>query len=240
MLVTLPFTEYLKPFEGLSNIIPHSSPSFPCSGEDGKPSKTCKLLSGGPVVKNTEPPLKRSLFSNVPPSINFVHHNEVPETPLPTELRKNLKWKLSNITPAVVKKVVTNSGYRLMRKTCTEWGGTWGKHMKSFMFKVSLLIPTAMEGPELDRYFLIFLSLFFSGHWRIPKNQPHAWHVQYWSEGPTLEELPAPSYGARERGIQLPSPDILSSSRHQAAEEKLGEKGGQSQVDCQATSSKSF
>ena len=136
MLVVLPFAKYLC-FEENANI--QAAASFPLSlpvGEDGKPSKTCKLLSGGPVVKNTEPPLKRSLFSNVPPSINFVHHNEVPETPLPTELRKNLKWKLSNITPAVVKKVVTNSGYRLMRKTCTEWGGTWGKHMKSFMFKV--------------------------------------------------------------------------------------------------------
>ena len=93
------------------------------------------LVLGGPVVKNTEPPLRRSLFSHVPPSMNFVHHNEVPETPLPAELRKNLRWKLSNITPAVVKKVVTNSGFRLMRKNCTEWGGTWGKHMKSAQFK---------------------------------------------------------------------------------------------------------
>jgi tubulin polyglutamylase TTLL4 len=45
------------------------------------------------------------------------------------------RWKLSNITPAVVKRVVTNSGFRLMRKTCSEWGGTWGKHMKSDLFK---------------------------------------------------------------------------------------------------------
>ena len=54
---------------------------------------------------------------------------------LPAELRKLLRWKLSNITPAVVKKVVTNSGFRLMRKTCSEWGGTWGKHMKAELFK---------------------------------------------------------------------------------------------------------
>ena len=50
-------------------------------------------------------------------------------------MRKQLRWKLSNITPAVVKSVVTNSGFRLMRKTCSEWGGTWGKHMKSDGFK---------------------------------------------------------------------------------------------------------
>ncbi len=114
-----------------------------CLGESGegkakKEQQQQTLVVGGPVVRNTEPPLRRSLFSHVPPSINFVHHNEVPETPLPAELRKNLRWKLSNITPAVVKKVVTNSGFRLMRKNCAEWGGTWGKHMKSSAFKESV------------------------------------------------------------------------------------------------------
>merc|ERR1719225_2154891 len=87
------------------------------------------------LVQISTPPLKRSLFSNVPPTINFVHHNEVSVVSLPAELRKLLRWKLSNITPAVVKRVVTNSGFRLMRKTCTEWGGTWGKHMKADLFK---------------------------------------------------------------------------------------------------------
>merc|ERR1719189_416383 len=67
--------------------------------------------------------------------MNFVHHNEVSVSSLPAELRKLLRWKLSNITPAVVKKVVTNSRFRLMRKTCSEWGGTWGKHMKAELFK---------------------------------------------------------------------------------------------------------
>ena len=88
-----------------------------------------------PLVQISAPPLKRSLFSNVPPTINFVHHNEVSVVSIPGELRKLLRWKLSNITPAVVKRVVTNSGFRLMRKTCTEWGGTWGKHMKAEFFK---------------------------------------------------------------------------------------------------------
>ena len=88
-----------------------------------------------PLVQISAPPLRRSLFSHVPPTINFVHHNEVSVVSLPAELRKLLRWKLSNITPAVVKKVVTNSGFRLMRKTCSEWGGTWGKHMKAEMFK---------------------------------------------------------------------------------------------------------
>ena len=90
-------------------------------------------------MRNTEPPLRRSLFSNTPPSVNFVHHNEERETPLPAELRKNLRWKLSNITPAVVKKVVTNSGFRLMRKNCTEWEGTVsGANTGGYSIKIGL------------------------------------------------------------------------------------------------------
>ena len=66
-----------------------------------------------------------------------MHHNEERETPLPAELRKNLRWKLSNITPAVVKKVVTNSGFRLMRKNCTEWEGTVSEANSESLFTVS-------------------------------------------------------------------------------------------------------
>ena len=45
-----------------------------------------------PMVKTSAPPLRRSLFSNVPPTINFVHHNEVTEVSLPAELRKLLRY----------------------------------------------------------------------------------------------------------------------------------------------------
>ena len=51
--------------------------------------------------------------------------------------RKLMKWKLSTITPAIVKRTTSNSGYRLMRKNCVDWNATWGKHMKSSLFKVS-------------------------------------------------------------------------------------------------------
>lgn len=65
----------------------------------------CELKSassqciGGPLVRTTINPLRRSLFSHVPPFINFMHHNEVPEKTLPPEICKHLRWKLSNITP---------------------------------------------------------------------------------------------------------------------------------------------
>ena len=109
--------------------------SFSLGETEKKPDKNAFAINTTPLVQISAPPLKRSLFSNVPPTITFVHHNEVSEVSLPAELRKLLRWKLSNITPAVVKKVVTNSGFRLMRKTCSEWGGTWGKHMKAELFK---------------------------------------------------------------------------------------------------------
>merc|ERR1719397_1276532 len=81
------------------------------------------------------PALRRSLFSNIPPTINFMLHNEMSANQLTEELRKQLKWKLSNITPAIVKRCASNSGFRLMRKTCSDWGATWGKHMKPPAFK---------------------------------------------------------------------------------------------------------
>ena len=105
-----------------------------CLNASEETPKTFRI-STGPLVKCPLRPLRRSLFSHVPPTLNFVHHNEVSETPLPADVRKHLRWKLSNITPAVVKRIVTNSGFRLMRKSCSEWGGSWGKHMKSPQFK---------------------------------------------------------------------------------------------------------
>lgn len=81
------------------------------------------------------PPLRLSQFPNVPPTINFMLHNEVSSNQLPDELRKQLKWRLSNITPAIVKRCASNTGFRLMRKTCIDWTATWGKHMKSPQFR---------------------------------------------------------------------------------------------------------
>ena len=51
----------------------------------------------------------------------------------------------------MVKKVVTNSGFRLMRKTCTEWGGTWGKVC------ISIVIPLS----SINLYKCILFCLFF-------------------------------------------------------------------------------
>ena len=86
---------------------------------------------------------------------------------LPAELRKLLRWKLSNITPAVVKKVVTNSGFRLMRKTCSEWGGTWGKHMKAELFKELHECQKINHLPGMLYTFLHYLTYANCKHVRV-------------------------------------------------------------------------
>ncbi|GLG94629.1 Tubulin polyglutamylase TTLL4 [Gryllus bimaculatus] len=77
--------------------------------------------------------LRSSLFSHVPPFIRFSMHDAKGE-PLPPEVSSILKWKLSTITPVVVRRTLVNSGFRLVRKS-NEWSGTWGKHMKSLCFR---------------------------------------------------------------------------------------------------------
>ncbi|XP_072933523.1 uncharacterized protein [Epargyreus clarus] len=89
--------------------------------------------------------LRPSLFPRVPPYLKFVGHEETTPLKIPAAIQKHLKWKLTTITPIVVKKTLTNSGFRLVKSECdtaecpqeetVEWIGIWGKHMKSLMFR---------------------------------------------------------------------------------------------------------
>ena len=66
-------------------------------------AKSILKTSQTPTVTDS-PALRQSLFSNIPPTINFMLHNEMSAHQLHTDLRKHLKWKLSSITPAIVKR----------------------------------------------------------------------------------------------------------------------------------------
>ncbi|XP_023939031.2 tubulin monoglutamylase TTLL4 isoform X2 [Bicyclus anynana] len=89
--------------------------------------------------------LRPSLFPRVPPYLKFLGHEETAPLKIPLPIQKHLKWKLTTITPIVVKKTLINSGFRLMKSECdtaecpeeetVEWIGIWGKHMKSIMFR---------------------------------------------------------------------------------------------------------
>ncbi|KAF5296513.1 hypothetical protein FQR65_LT01502 [Abscondita terminalis] len=83
-------------------------------------------------------PLRYSLFPNMPPYISFKLYDANDAQNYPSSFR-HLKWKLSTITPILIRKTLTNSGFRMVRSELStesnEWIGSWGKHMKSPMFK---------------------------------------------------------------------------------------------------------
>lgn len=97
------------------------------ANEDGS------LLYAETPAPSPLPSFTPSLFSHVPPSINFCQYNEK-TVDLPVIIGRLLKWRFTNITPLIVRKTITNSGFKITKKTL-QWCGTWGKHMKSPCFK---------------------------------------------------------------------------------------------------------
>lgn len=58
--------------------------------------------------------LTPSLFPNVPPYLNYSSHARSGPS-MPPHLHKVLKWKLSPVMPKIVKRVVLNSGFRIIK-----------------------------------------------------------------------------------------------------------------------------
>ncbi|XP_016956749.1 tubulin monoglutamylase TTLL4 [Drosophila biarmipes] len=77
--------------------------------------------------------LSPSLFPHVPPYLNFTSHADKGPS-MPAALHRVLKWKLSPVMPKIVKRVVLNSGFRIIKNT-TDWMAVWEKHMKSPGFR---------------------------------------------------------------------------------------------------------
>lgn len=59
-------------------------------------------------------PVRPSLFPNIPPYIRFSSHDAETEVQMQNG-KKFFKWKLSTITPLIVRKTLTNSGFALVR-----------------------------------------------------------------------------------------------------------------------------
>ncbi|XP_066431593.1 tubulin monoglutamylase TTLL4 isoform X2 [Eleutherodactylus coqui] len=79
------------------------------------------------------PALTPSLFPTTPPTIYFATQDEKVEL-LPWAQRKLMKWKISTVTPNIVKQTVARSHFRITKKN-HDWLGCWGHHMKSTGFK---------------------------------------------------------------------------------------------------------
>nr|XP_056707584.1 tubulin monoglutamylase TTLL4 [Euleptes europaea] len=81
-----------------------------------------------------KPALVCSLFPNMPPTIYFGTRDERVEK-LPWEQRKMLRWKMSTVTPNIVKQTVGRSHFKVSRRN-NDWLGCWGHHMKSPGFRI--------------------------------------------------------------------------------------------------------
>ncbi|XP_078142272.1 tubulin monoglutamylase TTLL4 [Centroberyx gerrardi] len=112
-----------------------------CSDDDGSDCSsitgTSSLLSGieEPMEDEREerPALVPSLFPLFPSTLYFSTASERVEM-LPPEQRRLLKWKMSTVTPNVVKHTVARSHFKVTKRS-HDWLGCWGHHMKSPGFK---------------------------------------------------------------------------------------------------------
>nr|XP_046259954.1 tubulin polyglutamylase TTLL4 isoform X2 [Scatophagus argus] len=91
------------------------------------------MLLGVEDDREEKPALVSSLFPLIPPTLYFSTANEKVEL-LPVEQRRLLKWKMSTVTPNVVKHTIARSHFKVTKKS-HDWLGCWGHHMKSPGFK---------------------------------------------------------------------------------------------------------
>ncbi|XP_034535046.1 tubulin polyglutamylase TTLL4 isoform X8 [Notolabrus celidotus] len=113
-----------------------------CSSINGSSSTASIAPASGveePMLLEAEddreerPALVPSLFPFIPPTLYFSTSAEKVEL-LPAEQRRLLKWKMSTVTPNVVKHTIGRSHFKVTKKS-HDWLGCWGHHMKSPGFK---------------------------------------------------------------------------------------------------------
>ncbi|KAM8857164.1 tubulin monoglutamylase TTLL4 isoform 1-T2 [Synchiropus picturatus] len=80
-----------------------------------------------------KPALVQSLFPLFPPTLYFGTADEKVEM-LPVGKRRLLKWKITSVTPNIVKNTITRSHFKPTKKE-HNWLGYWGNHIKSVAFK---------------------------------------------------------------------------------------------------------
>ncbi|KAG8125297.1 hypothetical protein E2320_020637 [Naja naja] len=112
-----------------------SSSSLSVNGSVAVISRTCVEGLVPPLEgqeRITKPALAPSLFPNVPSTIYFGTRDER-EASLGTE--KMLRWKMSTVTPNIVKQTIARSHFKISRRN-NDWLGCWGHHMKSPGFRI--------------------------------------------------------------------------------------------------------
>ncbi|RZC39534.1 tubulin polyglutamylase TTLL4-like, partial [Asbolus verrucosus] len=124
-------TSKLFPTEYVEKNVRNYEPALKMKQEDLIEVLNENMLIGGGDTLGW--PVRPSLFPHIPPYIRFSTYDAEVPVRVPAG-RRLFKWKLSTITPIVVRKTLANSGFVMVRKS-NQWLGTWGKHMKSPIFK---------------------------------------------------------------------------------------------------------
>ncbi|CAJ1079024.1 tubulin polyglutamylase TTLL4 isoform X1 [Xyrichtys novacula] len=140
--------EFVMQVDGVEEELPDelentcSDDDSDCSSINGTSSTASIAPNSGveePMLLEAEddreerPALVPSLFPFIPPTLYFSTSNEKVEL-LPVEQRRLLKWKMSTVTPNVVKHTIARSHFKVTKKN-HDWLGCWGHHMKSPGFK---------------------------------------------------------------------------------------------------------
>ncbi|XP_072902278.1 tubulin monoglutamylase TTLL4 isoform X1 [Hemitrygon akajei] len=163
-----------------------------------------------------KPALIKSLFHDMPLMIYFGTPNEKIEQ-LPWEQRKQMKWKMSAVTPIVVKNTVARSHFKITKRSY-DWLGCWGHHMKSPLFKTLREyqklnhFPGSFQIGRKDRLWRNLLKMqvrfgkrefnFFPQSFILPHDIKLLKSV--WAEGSTKQKwIIKPPASARGIGIQV-------------------------------------
>ncbi|XP_059823612.1 tubulin polyglutamylase TTLL4 isoform X4 [Hypanus sabinus] len=163
-----------------------------------------------------KPALIKSLFHDMPLMIYFGTPNEKIEQ-LPREQRKQMKWKMSAVTPIVVKNTVARSHFKITKRSY-DWLGCWGHHMKSPLFKTLREhqklnhFPGSFQIGRKDRLWRNLLKMqvrfgkrefnFFPQSFILPHDIKLLKSV--WAEGSTKQKwIIKPPASARGIGIQV-------------------------------------
>uniref|UniRef100_A0A915EUA9 Thioredoxin domain-containing protein n=1 Tax=Ditylenchus dipsaci TaxID=166011 RepID=A0A915EUA9_9BILA len=88
------------------------------------------LLTGSGNVK---PFLRRSIFSNVPPTISFYTKGNKVKKPV-SKFTSRLTWCHNSLLPLVIRQSLAASHFKVVDESKT-WFGYWGRHLKSAQYK---------------------------------------------------------------------------------------------------------
>lgn len=103
--------------DGMTSGSPKKASNSSLLGNSKVPMRELQGTVSGCVVggRSTTAPFSPSLFPHVPLYFSFANHLEAGPA-LPPCISKIMKWKLTPVTPVVVRKVLINTGFRLLKR----------------------------------------------------------------------------------------------------------------------------